>query len=79
MAKFKGVKPLLEWEVYGRSGSGLDQFLGKTRAVSERQACNLVRYRLYGETPYDLIPLFFWARVKVVPRVQTQSQQLRLC
>jgi hypothetical protein len=73
------TKPLARWLVYGRDASGLDHFLGGTRAVSECQACNRVRRRLYGDLPYDQIPLAFWAERVVTPRHQhPRPQQMEL-
>jgi hypothetical protein len=55
----------VEWDVFGRDCNNLDRFLGSTWAVSEAQACNQVRRRVFGDKPYADIPLVIFAlRVK---------------
>ena len=75
----KSRKPRVVWKVYGRNDSGRVVLLGEANAVSERQACNYLRYRLYGETPYDQIPFTFLAEEKmpkmpIVRPVRRQAQ-----
>ena len=66
-------KPRFEWNVYGRRADGVDIPLGTTLAVSDKQACNQIRRRRYGDKPYCDIRLFFWAE-----RVKTAAPGARL-
>ena len=46
-------QPRKEFNVYQIDRSGKRTLAGKTWAVSPDQACNNVRFRLYGETSFD--------------------------
>ncbi len=72
--------PRVRWEVYGRDHGGEDHFLGATLAISEPAACNQVRHRVYGETPYDRIPLIFHAfrHPSPLPQPRPTTRQLPL-
>jgi len=73
----KRNKPRVKWDVYGQDRDGLSIFLGQTWAISEKQACNQVRRREFGERPYADIPLAFFAvSVKTVKEYQQQQQFL---
>ncbi len=46
-------RPVLTWEVYLN-----DVFIGQAQAVSEAQACNMVRFRHWGTRPADSLGTF---------------------
>ena len=72
------MRPRSKYSVYGRDVRGLDHFLGATVAVSERQACNQIRRRVYGDKSYAQIPLAFWAEPAPAPSRRPVGRQQTL-